>query len=143
MFDASKEQMDIFPIWVCFPGLPAEFWSKECFKEFGNALGTFLDVDMSFLSTGDLIVACILVLLNVRGGLPKDLELVVDNSSYMQKLDYEGISFQCRHCHQHGHVANDCRLPFKGHSEMCSPGGDGFLDPTRIQGQFDGYKSLG
>ena len=42
------------PIWVKLPNLPFEFWSIEFFKLIGNTLGTFLEVDLSFLVSGVL-----------------------------------------------------------------------------------------
>jgi hypothetical protein len=92
--------MDVASIWVRLPGLPAEFWIKESLSDLGNAMGTFLDADMSFLTTGELTVARILVSFDIRGGLAEELELVLEDKHYFQKLDYEGIPFQDKHYFQ-------------------------------------------
>jgi len=42
----------------------------------GNALGFFMDVDMSFLETREMAIAKILVSLEMREGLFKELEFI-------------------------------------------------------------------
>jgi hypothetical protein len=39
----------------------------------GNMMGTFLDVDMSFMATKKMSVAQILVFLNIRKGLAEEI----------------------------------------------------------------------
>jgi hypothetical protein len=56
---------------------------------------------MYFQSSGELIEASILVFLDVSGVLVEKMELAVGNSSYMKKLDYEGVPFRCRIFHHH------------------------------------------
>jgi hypothetical protein len=68
-FDANHERIDELPIWVRIPGLPPECWSWKCFEKIGNTLGTFMKEDMSFLSSGKMLMARILVSLNIRKGL--------------------------------------------------------------------------
>jgi hypothetical protein len=41
----------------------------------GNALGTYIDADMSFLTLRKVSMARILIHINVRKGLTKDMEL--------------------------------------------------------------------
>jgi hypothetical protein len=82
MFDASKEHADISPLWVRIPILPMEYWTKKSFTELGNALGSFVDVDMSFLEIGEMEFARILVSLDVREGFLEELNL----------LEYDGCA---------------------------------------------------
>jgi hypothetical protein len=74
-FDASRERIDELLIWVRLLSLPPELWKVKGFESIGNALGTYMDVDMSFISTGRMSMACILVSLNFRKGLSGDIEL--------------------------------------------------------------------
>jgi hypothetical protein len=99
LFDANKEIINKVPIWVHLPGILVDFWTKESFKEIGNVLGLFLDVDMSFESLREMFVARILVFLDVKEGWAEEFELVEGSMSYVQKLDYKGFSFRCRRCH--------------------------------------------
>ena len=54
----------------------------------------------------------VLVLLDFQNGLPADLVIKKGNSELCQPLDYLGIPFRCYRCHVHGHLANECSLPF-------------------------------
>jgi hypothetical protein len=117
MFDASKEKVDKLPLWVHLSSLPSKFWNSKSFREMGNLLGLYLVVDMSFESTSQRYVAHILVLINIREGLVEDLNLF-QGLTFVQKLDYEGVSFRCRQCHQVGHVVRECRLVSQGQSSF-------------------------
>jgi hypothetical protein len=57
-------------------------------------------------------VARILVSLNFREGFLGELNLISGEKSLKQILDYEGVPFRCRRCHQYGHIANECSLSF-------------------------------
>ena len=57
------------PIRVKLPNIPFEFWSMEFFKLVGNSLGSFVEVDMSFLQSGVMCLGRVLVFLDLRKGL--------------------------------------------------------------------------
>ena len=76
LFDASKERMNVLLIWVRMPRIPIDFWIELRFRELWNAMGTFMDADMSFCITGQMLVARILVSLDIRVGLAKEMELI-------------------------------------------------------------------
>jgi hypothetical protein len=111
LFDAERERVDVLPIWVWLPGFPLEFWNENSFKVLGNLLGTYLDVDWSYKETCAHSMAQILVSINLRRGLDTNLEIVAGNRSFIQKLDYEGVSFLCHRCHLLGNLANKCSAP--------------------------------
>ena len=69
LFDASKERVDVVPVWVRLPALPLHFWDLYHFRRIGDMLGTFLEADLSFLESREKKVARILVNLNVREGI--------------------------------------------------------------------------
>jgi hypothetical protein len=56
-------------------------------------LGTYLDADFTFRETGDMALARILVSLNIRGYLRKELNITDRGRTRAQILDYEGIPF--------------------------------------------------
>lgn len=66
MFDPETEQIGIGPIWVRLPGLPLQYWSEDIFRRIGNAMGTYLDYDKSFLQTGLMAYARLLINLDTR-----------------------------------------------------------------------------
>jgi hypothetical protein len=65
----------------------------------------------------EMVVAHILVSLEIREGLVEDLEILSRGKAHKEKLDYEGVPFQCKRCHQHGDIANQCNFPFQGWME--------------------------
>ena len=78
----------------------------------GDTLGTFLEVDLSFLNTGVCCLGKVLVLLDLRNGLAEDIVIKKGGFEFHQPLDYLGIPFHCNRCHAHGHLIPDCSLPF-------------------------------
>jgi hypothetical protein len=113
-FDANRERTNVLPIWVHLTGLQVEFRTKVSFFDLGNALGTFMDANTSFITSGKQSVAQILVSLNIRGGLAEELELICKDKHFFQKMEYEGIPFRCRCCHKHDHIVSDCKMSFHG-----------------------------
>jgi len=113
MFDASRERVDIIPIWVRLPGLPHHYWEEKFFKRIGNMIGEFLEADKSYLDTRQRKMARILVNINVREGLGEEVDIVLGPFHHTQKLDYENIPFRCRRCHVYGHLVEDCKLPLR------------------------------
>jgi hypothetical protein len=72
-FDITTERMDILLIWVRLPRLPPEFCSYKCFKSVNDAMGSFLEADMSFKESGEMTMVRILVSLNVHEGLAEEM----------------------------------------------------------------------
>jgi hypothetical protein len=74
---------------------------------------------MGFLASGKMVVARILVSLNNREGLREFLNLIDLRCTRVQILDYEGVPFYCRRCHEYDHVVKDYLKYFRrclGHS---------------------------
>jgi len=113
MFDASRERVDIIPIWVRLPALPHQYWEEKYFKIIGNKIGEYLEADNSYLETRQRKMARILVNINVREGLGDEVDLVLGPFHHTQRLDYENIPFRCRRCHEYGHLVADCKLPLR------------------------------
>jgi len=121
LFDASRERVDVSPIWVRLPGLPLHFWKPYHFKGIGDILGTFLEADMSYLETLDQSVARILVSINLREGLAEQINLDWGPVIIPQLLDYENVSFRCRRCYVYGHPASECNMPPRHHHRGRTP----------------------
>lgn len=110
LFDANKETVEEFPVWVRAPGLPPFLWVDSVFASIGNHLGTFLEADMSFIETQEMEVARILVRLNPDEGLEESINLQYQEYVFEQQLDYELLPFRCHCCHEYGHLVRDCPL---------------------------------
>lgn len=48
-FDLDREQIGVGPIWDRLLGLPLQYWSEAVFVRIGNALGTYLDYDKTYV----------------------------------------------------------------------------------------------
>ena len=98
----------------------------------GNRLGEFLEANYSFQETRLMTVARILVQLDLRPGLLKEIKIKTTSGIFLQPLDYEGIPFKCHICHAYGHGVAKCTLPFKG--KFCGTlvvGSGPMMDRTR------------
>lgn len=51
LFDPEREHIMAGPLWVRLPGLPLQYWSEEALQKIGNALGTYLDHDQSYIKS--------------------------------------------------------------------------------------------
>jgi hypothetical protein len=92
-FNLQYEKMTITPVWVKLLGLLVDLWSFKMFKEIENALGTFIDVDMSFpLEYGNVLSVRVL---DSREGLAMDMTLQKGGFTIFEDLDYCGVPFKC------------------------------------------------
>jgi len=110
LFDREHEQIGAGLIWVRLPGLPLQFWSEEVFIRIGNALGTYLDHDRTFVESKNRNLAR-----DTREGLEEKITLQWGKYIRVQILDYKGVPFRCRHCHGVGHLFKEC--PYNQKSE--------------------------
>ena len=107
-FDVDTERLDTIPVWVRLPGLPWELWKPNSLSDIGNALGTFIEVDLSYQQMKIQKVTRILVSLNIRTSLREYLNLTCQNKTKKQLLGYEGLPFCCHRCHETRHVVRNC-----------------------------------
>ena len=81
------------PIWARLPNLLAPLWHFSVFQGIGNTLGRFLVTDPSrgesCIYTYDRICAEI----DIRKGLPDQINLKVGDFHWTQTLDYENTAF--------------------------------------------------
>ena len=73
-------------------------------------MGLYLTHDESFISTGRMAYARILVHMDLSEGLPEYINIQWRDAVRRQMLDYEEVPFRCRHCHKVGHLFKDCPL---------------------------------
>ena len=103
LFDANSESIDKISVSVQFLGLPLEFWNPTPLKYLGNALGIFMEEDLSFLKTCQKSMERILVSSNICTELREDINLIWGITTRQQLLDYEGLSFRFHRCHKVEH----------------------------------------
>lgn len=114
IFDVALTKSGKKPIWVRLPGLHVHLWTSSFFQLLGNHMGKFIDVDYSFKLTGEMAMASILVLLDLREGLVSNVNMTSKFGDFTQILDYEGVPFRCHRCHLVNHLVAQCDKPFYG-----------------------------
>ena len=93
LFDPEREQIGTGPLWVRLLGLPLQHWSEDVLIRIGNALGTYLDHDRTFVESKNRTLARVLVHLDTREGLEEKITLQWGKYRRIQILDYEGVRF--------------------------------------------------
>jgi hypothetical protein len=78
---------------------------KPC--NIGNTLGKYIDR----VEPREGLQACarLCVEVDMEKGFLEAIQLTLDNWSYIQKVDYEQLSFKCKACHEYGHFAKNFR----------------------------------
>lgn len=132
LFDPEREQIGAGPLWVRLPRLPLQYWSEDVFVHIGNALGTYLDYDRSYIQSKNRSLAHILVHLDTREGLEEKLTLQWKNFTRIQILDYEGVPFRCRRCHKVGHLFKECPLVQRDLDPPKGPEGETAKAPASV-----------
>lgn len=108
LFDPNKENARAGPIWMRLPGLPIQLWNETTFRNIGDDFGHYLDHDRSYLTTRNRAVARILIFLDTRDGLHDTYNMFFEGMMWQQVLDYEGVPFRCRKCHEVGNLFKYC-----------------------------------
>ena len=105
-FDPTQDILSLVPIWVRLPHLPLHCWNSESLETIGNKLGKYID---RVERKDQYSCARICVEVDLEIGLPEAINLIVDEWSHIQELDYEQLPFKCWFCHGYGHFAQDCQ----------------------------------
>lgn len=94
------------------PGLPFQFWTETTFRNIREDFGHYLDHDRSYLTTCNRALAHIPIFLDTKDGLHDTYNMFFRGMIWQQTLDYEGVPFRCRKCHEVGHLFKDCTKLF-------------------------------
>ena len=92
-------------VWVHLPNLSIHCWTPSSLQTIGNGLGKYID---KANPKDQYSCAKIRVEVDLEVGLPEAIKLTVGDWQHFQKLDYEQLSFKCRHCHDYGHFQKNC-----------------------------------
>ncbi|XP_070055462.1 uncharacterized protein [Nicotiana tomentosiformis] len=108
-FQMSKEVTRTVPIWVIFPGLPIQFWTKENLGRIASYLGKPICSDKLTAERDRISYARMLIEMDIFQELPNTLLIEESESKYReQALDYEWKPSFCEGCFQIGQHANNC-----------------------------------
>ncbi|XP_059071741.1 uncharacterized protein LOC131038386 [Cryptomeria japonica] len=113
-FNPESESFDCSPMWIRLPNLPLQYWFDSCFEAIGNSLGKLLLTDDGSLNLLHTNFVCILVEMDTSMDLPLVISISTSKGSWLQSVDYEGISFRCRRCFKIGHNVDSCAKRLAG-----------------------------
>jgi hypothetical protein len=83
---------------------------SSTFEAIGNKLGKYVKTSEATLKGRYTSYSRICIEMDVSGALPESISLEFRNEEWIQSIDYEQISFQCKRCHEHGHLLRECPL---------------------------------
>ena len=90
--------------------LPWEYWHNEILEELGNCLGTFIKISKQTKTQCYTAYSCICIYMDLSQALSKAIKMIWEDEDWVQNLDYEQVPFQCRLCHEYGHLFWECPL---------------------------------
>lgn len=93
--------------WVWLPCLPMEFRGEEIFVGIDACSGELLSVDPMTSAKRLSVYARICVTAKQSSNFPKEIDLFFKLSRWVQKVEYESISFVFFHCKRVGHWARE------------------------------------
>lgn len=107
----SKELTRKIPIWVIFPGLPIEYWTKENLGRIASYLGKLICSDRLTAEGERISYARMLVEMDVSQDLPYDMLIEEEEEGQyrVQKLEYEWKPVLCEKCCQIGTHEENCK----------------------------------
>jgi hypothetical protein len=107
-FDPRREPVSTMVVWVILLGLLLVFWDKNVLKFIGNKVGDFIRLEKDWYSNMDQRWAWVEVEVDIKKGLLEEIELVFENFSWVQHIDYWCIPFLCFECHVVSHTLEIC-----------------------------------
>ena len=105
-------------LWVLLPALPFPFWSRDLLVRVENTIGHFVTVDDDFQLIYDKRMACVLVEMDLSRGLPAEIDILCNEMTICQKLDYLHVPFRCNRCHVVSHLRCSCPILLHGTSSL-------------------------
>ncbi|KAK1270276.1 hypothetical protein QJS04_geneDACA016183 [Acorus gramineus] len=109
----EQERLTSIPIWVKFPNLPLQFWTKECMSKIASAVGTPLFMDTATQMATRIAYARVYVEVSVDVELPNEVVIeIAAGGRESFPIAYDWKPQACSHCHTFGHDdALCCKRP--------------------------------
>ncbi|XP_019246327.1 PREDICTED: uncharacterized protein LOC109225978 [Nicotiana attenuata] len=108
-FQMSKEKTRNIPIWVMFPGLPVEYWTKENLGRIASCIGKPICSDRLTEEGERISYARMLIEMDISQELPNVLVIDEEEGIYReQELEYEWKPDFCDACFQIGKHEVNC-----------------------------------
>ena len=105
----EREGLSVVLMWVKLPGLKLHLWSPNMLSKIASIIGKPLFTDMMTANKSRLAYARICVEISMEGGLPDSVPIREQGGQcFQQRVEYEWVPTQCKHCNVFGHIENKC-----------------------------------
>ncbi|XP_026378635.1 uncharacterized protein LOC113273081 [Papaver somniferum] len=109
-FDLEKQTTSHATVWVSFPGLYIELWTKKILLSIAKILGKPIAIDQKTLDHDVGNYAAVLIDIDFAKEIPKRIYQTTNGKKFWQYIeiqDLENIKF-CTHCKFMGHKFENC-----------------------------------
>ncbi|XP_026378412.1 uncharacterized protein LOC113272832 [Papaver somniferum] len=109
-FDPERQNTSCATVWVSFPGLYIELWTKIILLSIAKILGRPIAIDQKTLDHDVGNYAVVLIDIDFAKPIPKRIRLKANGNEfwkYVEVQDLENIKF-CTHCKFMGHKFENC-----------------------------------
>ena len=90
--------------------MPLDYSLPSTFKAIENKLGKYLKTSEATLKGRYTSYARIYIEMDVLRAPLEAISLEFMDEEWIQRINYEKISFRCRKFHEHGHLIKECPL---------------------------------
>ncbi|XP_026396025.1 uncharacterized protein LOC113290656 [Papaver somniferum] len=114
-FDPEKQTTSHATVWVSFPGLYIELWTKTILLSIAKILGKPIAIDQKTLDHDVGNYAAVLIDIDFAKEIPKRIYLTANGKEFWQYVevqDMENVKF-CSHCKFMGHKFENCQAARK------------------------------
>lgn len=99
----------VLPVWISFPGLPANLFVEPMIRSIAGNIGKVLKIDPSTLNLSNTVAARVCVELDVTQSHPHRLWVGFPGGGAWQDILYPELPLFCSHCSRLGHSLNECK----------------------------------
>lgn len=114
-FDPERQATSRTTVWVSFPGLFIELWTKKILTSLAKLLGRPVAIDQKTLDHDFGNFAAVLIDIDFAKPIPRRIWIKANGREFWQPVYIKGIediNF-CTHCKIMGHVFKDCNVAKK------------------------------
>lgn len=108
VFDPTKEQIMLAPIWITLPNIPFDIWNYKVFEGIGNSFGRFIKIDDVTKAQTKMISARFYVMVDFGVKLLTSITLEAEERNFEQEIKYEQNNCLCSLYNQVGHIMRAC-----------------------------------
>lgn len=97
------------PVWIGFPGLPANLYHEDCIRSIAGNFGAVLRLHDKTLSLADTSEALVCIEVDLLAPRRERIWIDLDGVGFWQKVNFNRAPVLCSFCHKLGHAADVCK----------------------------------